>query len=55
MVKKRNGNHERSIREVEIAENGILIGEPLTDFQGSLTGVPTYVGQAGPLLTPRGR
>jgi circadian clock protein KaiC len=47
VVKKRNGRHERTIRELDMDERGILIGEPLTDFHGILTGVPTYKG--GPL------
>jgi circadian clock protein KaiC len=50
VVKKRNGKHERTIREFDINEHGIVIGEPLTQFQGILTGVPTYAGQAEPLL-----
>jgi len=53
VVKKRNGRHERTIREIDINEKGIVIGEPLTEFQGILTGVPTYVGQSGPLLRAR--
>ena len=31
VVKKRNGHHERTIRELEVNEHGIVIGEPLTD------------------------
>ena len=46
VVKKRNGYHEKTIRELELNENGIVIGEPLSDFHGVLTGVPTYVGKA---------
>ncbi len=45
VVKKRNGHHELTIRELELNENGIVIGEPLSDFHGVLTGVPTYVGK----------
>jgi circadian clock protein KaiC len=52
VVKKRNGRHERTIREVDMDERGILIGEPLTDFHGILTGVPVYQGRGGPLLKP---
>jgi circadian clock protein KaiC len=51
VVKKRNGPHERTIRELDLNENGIVIGEPLTGFQGVLTGVPTYIGQSAPLMT----
>jgi circadian clock protein KaiC len=50
VVKKRNGYHEQTIRELEINEKGIVIGEPLSGFHGVLTGVPTYVGKADPLI-----
>jgi circadian clock protein KaiC len=50
VVKKRNGYHERSIRELDMNERGILIGEPLADFHGILTGTPSYVGKAEPLI-----
>jgi circadian clock protein KaiC len=49
IVKKRNGQHERTIRELDMNETGIIIGDPLTDFHGILTGVPTYVGKSGPM------
>jgi circadian clock protein KaiC len=32
---------------------GIVIGEPLSEFQGILTGVPHYVGQSRPLMKTR--
>lgn len=50
VVKKRNGNHERSIREIDTDATGIVVGEPLDDFQGILTGVPTFVGGKGSLM-----
>jgi circadian clock protein KaiC len=50
VVKMRNGKHERTIREFDINERGILVGEPLAQFQGILTGVPTYAGKTEPLL-----
>jgi circadian clock protein KaiC len=50
VVKKRNGAHEKTIRELDLNESGIVIGEPLSDFQGVLTGVPTYVGKNSPLM-----
>jgi circadian clock protein KaiC len=53
VVKKRNGHHERTIRELDLNERGIVIGEPLVDFHGVLTGVPTYVGKMDPLLRKR--
>lgn len=50
VVKKRNGQHERAIRELDMDASGIVIGEPLSDFHGILTGVPTYVGKSDPLV-----
>ncbi len=40
--KKRSGQHESTIREFQVDADGIHIGEPLVNFQGVLTGVPTY-------------
>ena len=39
----------------EITEKGLEIGDPLHDFQGVLTGVPTYVGRPSDLIEKRGR
>ena len=50
VVKKRNGFHERTIRELDMNERGIVIGEPLEEFHGILTGVPTYVGKTTKLM-----
>jgi len=50
VVKKRRSSHERTIRELKLASSGIVIGEPLRDFQGVLTGVPRYRGAEGPLI-----
>lgn len=44
VMKKRTGGHEKTIREYEITAAGVRIGEPLTEFQGVLTGVPEYTG-----------
>ena len=44
VVKKRSGKHERTIRELSLGANGITIGKPLRDFQGVLSGTPTYRG-----------
>ncbi|MGZ3304437.1 MAG: ATPase domain-containing protein [Asticcacaulis sp.] len=43
VVKKRSGQHERSLREFWISNEGIRIGAPLQDFQGVLTGTPYKV------------
>ncbi len=50
VIKKRTGAHEDTIRELKIGGSGINVGEPLTDFQGVLRGVPTYVGKTTPLM-----
>lgn len=43
IMKKRTGSHEDTIREFLIGENGIVLGQPLTQFQGVLRGVPTLL------------
>ena len=50
VVKKRSGDHERTIRECRVGRGGVHVGQPLHDFQGVLTGVPHYVGDTGPLM-----
>jgi circadian clock protein KaiC len=53
VLKKRSGYHETSIREYTLGKDGIEVGPPLTEFQGVLTGVPHFDGDAGaegPLL-----
>jgi circadian clock protein KaiC len=50
VVKKRTGRHELTIRELRLGPKGIRLGQPLQEFQGVLTGTPTYAGKAGPLL-----
>jgi circadian clock protein KaiC len=45
VVKKRSGHHEKTIREFKlIPGKGIVVGEPLKDFQSVLTGVPMFRG-----------
>jgi circadian clock protein KaiC len=43
VVKKRSGAHEQTIRELSFDQTGIHLSEPLTRFQGILTGVPEPV------------
>ena len=52
IIKKRTGRHEQTIREFNIGEGGLRLGPPLEGFQGILHGVPTFVGNASPLLNP---
>lgn len=47
VVKKREGRHERTIRELSLAADGIRLSEPLTDFAGLLSGTPYRIGAAG--------
>ena len=46
VVKKRSGMHERTLREFTIGEDGLRIGQPLSNFQGVLTGTPYKVDLA---------
>jgi circadian clock protein KaiC len=41
VMKKRSGNHERTIREFSVGADGVTVGQPLTDMHGVLTGIPT--------------
>jgi circadian clock protein KaiC len=54
VVKKRSGAHERSIREFRISSEGIQIGQPLTEFDGVLTGVPRFTGKRDALIADSG-
>jgi circadian clock protein KaiC len=44
VIKKRTSAHEDTIREYRIGQSGIRLGEPLTNFQGVLRGVPEMIG-----------
>jgi circadian clock protein KaiC len=50
VVKKRRSSHERTIREMRLGPGGVIVGEPLRQFEGVLTGVPRYRGSEKPLL-----
>jgi circadian clock protein KaiC len=52
VVKKRSGKHERTIRELHL-DGQIAVGDPLTEFQGVLTGTPVFKGESGTLLGPK--
>ncbi|MCP3734619.1 AAA family ATPase [Sphingomonas sp. RP10(2022)] len=51
VIKTRTARHERTIREFQIGGNGLQVGEPLRQFQGVLTGVPTFSGEGNTLMT----
>ena len=46
VIKKRSGGHENTLRELTMTSKGVVVGPPLTDFEGVLTGVPKFVGIA---------
>jgi circadian clock protein KaiC len=54
VVKKRSGGHEKTIREFKLMSGkGIVIGEPLKQFKGVLTGVPIFRGSGKQILKGR--
>ncbi|WP_227376844.1 hypothetical protein [Haladaptatus halobius] len=40
VLKKRTSDFERTLREFRITEHGIMVGEPLNELSGVLTGSP---------------
>jgi circadian clock protein KaiC len=44
IIKKRSGAHETTVRELTMQHSGVTVGPALTEFQGVLTGVPSYLG-----------
>jgi circadian clock protein KaiC len=49
IAKSRTTANEATIREFRLGRAGIVIGSPLKDFEGVLSGLPTYRGET-PLL-----
>ncbi len=47
VIKKRSGEHERTVRELVMKNGKIAVGTVLTEFEGVLTGAPTYRGKMG--------
>jgi len=48
VIKKRGGDHERTIRDFRMQDGCIRVGEPLRGFRGVLTGVPVEEDQPAP-------
>ncbi|MEO8175646.1 MAG: ATPase domain-containing protein [Sphingomicrobium sp.] len=46
IIKKRTSAHEDTIRAYTIGSDGIVLGGPLTNFQGVLRGVPELIGDS---------
>lgn len=53
-VKSRTNGHERSIRQFRLGSKGLNVGEALRDFEGVLSGLPTYRGDTAMLASPEG-
>ena len=53
VIKKRGGQHEKTIREYEIGDGGLKVGPPLDKFQGVLRGVPNFVVPGAGLMDER--
>jgi circadian clock protein KaiC len=49
VVKKRGGQHERTLREFRLDAAGLSVGQPLREFRGVLTGVPVYEQPGAPV------
>lgn len=51
VIKKRSGAHETTIRELKlVSREGLRIGAPLTDFQGVLSGMPSFRGDLSQMI-----
>ena len=48
VLKKRNGSHEESIRQIWFDERGIHLSPPLSNLRGVLAGVPVELGNPVP-------
>ncbi len=45
VLKKRNGPHETTIRELQLSPGKVEVGAPIDDFTGVLSGRPEFVGR----------
>ena len=54
VVKKRFGDHEKTIRELRLAPGRIYVGEPIQEFRGILTGSPSFEGHQRQLIDDDG-
>jgi circadian clock protein KaiC len=53
VIKKRIGKHEDTLREFRIDHTGLRLGEPLEQFHGVLSGIPTFHGTSEQMLENR--
>jgi circadian clock protein KaiC len=49
VVKKRSGAHEKAIRPFAIGAEGLMVGPPLTEFHGVLSGTPMIDSNLSPI------
>jgi circadian clock protein KaiC len=47
VLKRRVGPHEDTIREIKVTDHGLEVGEPLNNFHGVLTGIPSILPERG--------
>lgn len=47
VLKSRTSGFEQTLRELEISEDGLQIGEPLPELRGILTGTPDWNSESG--------
>ncbi len=50
VVKKRSGSHEKAIRPFAIGSDGLMVGPPLTEFHGVLSGTPLLDSNVASLM-----
>ena len=53
VVKKRSGAHEKAIRPFAIGTDGLMVGPPLTEFHGVLSGTPLLDTNVAAILGER--
>jgi circadian clock protein KaiC len=44
VLKKRTSDFEHRLRQFEITDEGVVVGDPITGLSGVLTGDPQWVG-----------
>ncbi|HYF48719.1 MAG TPA: ATPase domain-containing protein [Planctomycetota bacterium] len=50
VIKKRSGRHETTIRELLMTERGVVLGQPLREFEGVLSGIPKFKGSSDQMI-----
>lgn len=54
VLKKRTSDFERTVREFQLDEYGIRIGEPMTELRGILNGTPEWIDEQRELMRDGG-